>query len=181
MRIIAATNRNLEDAVKAGKFREDLYYRLNVFPIQLPPLRERPEDIEPLANFFVARYSRNAGKRIKRIAPKALQQLRSYTWPGNIREMEHLIERSVLLTVGDTLQDIYIPKVANTENSSQAHLANRSLEEVERTYIIEVLQRCAGKISGTGGAADILQVPGNTLHSKMKKLGISKADYFPFI
>jgi len=178
VRIVAATNRNLEDAVKAGKFREDLYYRLNVFPIQLPPLRERPEDIEPLADFFVAKYSRNAGKKIKKIAPKALQQLRSYTWPGNVREMEHLIERSVLLTAGDTLQDVYIPKGASTETHGPAQLANRSLETVERSYIIEVLQRCAGKISGAGGAADILQVPGNTLHSKMKKLGISKADYF---
>ena len=178
VRLIAATNRNLEEAVKKGQFREDLYYRLNVFPIPLPPLRERPEDIEPLANFFVARYGRNAGKKIKKIAPKVLQQLRSYTWPGNIREMEHLIERSVLLTFGDTLQDVYIPKGASMDNHGPAQLANRSLEEVERSYIIDVLQRCAGKISGAGGAAEVLQIPGNTLHSKMKKLGIGKADYF---
>jgi formate hydrogenlyase transcriptional activator len=178
VRLIAATNRNLEDAVKAGKFREDLYYRLNVFPIHLPPLRERPEDIEPLANFFVAKYSRNSGKKIKKIAPKALQQLRSYTWPGNVREMEHLIERSVLLMSGDTLQDVYIPKSAGIETLGPAQPANRSLAAVERSYIIEVLQRCAGKISGAGGAAEVLQIPGNTLHSKMKKLGISKADYF---
>jgi transcriptional regulator with GAF, ATPase, and Fis domain len=178
VRLIVAANRNLEAAVKAGLFREDLYYRLNVFPIHLPPLRERPEDVGPLANFFLARYSRNSGKKINKIAPKALQQLRSYTWPGNVREMEHLIERSVLLTSGDTLQDVHIPKSAGTENAGPAYLANRSLEEVERSYIIEVLQRCAGKISGAGGAAEVLQIPGNTLHSKMKKLGISKAEYF---
>jgi transcriptional regulator with GAF, ATPase, and Fis domain len=178
VRLIAATNRNLEEAVKAGRFREDLYYRLNVFPIHLPSLRERPEDIQPLADFFVARYSRNAGKKIKKIAPKALQQLRSYTWPGNVREMEHLIERSILLTPGDTLEEVEIPKTTGREKQGPAELANRPLEEVERSYIIEVLQRCAGKISGIGGAAEILQIPGNTLHSKMKKLGITKADYF---
>ncbi|WP_188930732.1 sigma-54-dependent Fis family transcriptional regulator [Puia dinghuensis] len=178
VRLIAATNRNLEDAVKAGRFREDLFYRLNVFPIQLPSLRERPEDIEPLANFFVARYSRITGRKIKNISPKVLQQLGSYTWPGNVREMEHLIERSVLLTPGDTLQEVYIPRGTTAEKQNPAQLANRSLEEVERSYIIETLQRCAGKISGAGGAAEILQIPGNTLHSKMKKLGIGKADYF---
>ena len=178
VRLIAATNRNLEQEVKAGRFREDLFYRLNVFPIQLPPLRDRQEDIEPLANFFVAKYSRNAGKKVKKIAPKVLQQLRSYTWPGNVRELEHLIERSILLTFGDTLTEVYIPKGTSLEIQGAAQLANRSLEEVERSYIIEVLQRCAGKISGAGGAAEVLQIPGNTLHSKMKKLGISKPDYF---
>ncbi len=179
VRLIAATNRNLEQEVKAGRFREDLFYRLNVFPIHLPPLRDRPEDIESLANFFVAKYSRNSGRNIKKIAPKVLQQLRSYAWPGNVRELEHLIERSILLTFGDTLTEVHIPKGGGLEFQGAAQLANRSLEEVERSYIIEVLQRCAGKISGAGGAAGILQIPGNTLHSKMKKLGISKADYFP--
>jgi DNA-binding NtrC family response regulator len=105
-----------------------------------------------------------------------IQQLCSYTWPGNVRELEHLIERSVLLAPGDILQDVYIPK--SLEKQSPAQLANRPLEEVERSYIIEVLKRCAGKISGTGGAAEILDIPGNTLHSKMKKLGITKAEYF---
>lgn len=179
VRLIAATNRNLEQAVREGRFREDLYYRLNVFPILLPSLRERPEDIEALANFFIAKYNRNSGKNIKKIAPKALQQLRSYTWPGNVRELEHLIERSVLLTPGDTLQEVLIPRSGIAEKTNPALLANRSLEEVERSYIIEVLKRCGGKISGAGGAAEILAIPGNTLHSKIKKLGIDKSDYFP--
>ncbi|HEY4288656.1 MAG TPA: sigma 54-interacting transcriptional regulator [Puia sp.] len=178
VRLIAATNRNLEEQVRAGHFREDLYYRLNVFPIHLPPLRERPEDIESLMKFFVEKYSRNNGKKIRKIAPKVLQQLSSYTWPGNVRELEHLIERSVLLASEDILQEVYIPRSTATEKQGLAHLANRTLEEVERSYIIDVLKRCAGKISGAGGAAEILQIPGNTLHSKMKKLGITKADYF---
>jgi formate hydrogenlyase transcriptional activator len=178
VRLIAATNRNLEEQVRTGHFREDLYYRLNVFPILLPPLRERPEDIEPLTKFFVEKYSRNNGKKILKIAPKVLQQLRSFTWPGNVRELEHLIERSVLLASENILQDVYIPRSTTTEKHGPAHLANRTLEEVERSYIIEVLKRCTGKISGAGGAAEILQIPGNTLHSKMKKLGITKADYF---
>jgi len=178
VRLIVATNRNLEEEVKAGRFRADLYFRLNVFPISLPPLRKRSEDIEPLTHFFVQKYNRTTGRRIKKVAPKVLQQLRSYTWPGNVRELEHLIERSILLTTGDTLDDIYIPHNSDPQNQEQAHLLNRSMEEVERSYIIETLKRCAGKISGAGSAAEILKIPGNTLHSKMKKLNISKSDYF---
>lgn len=178
VRLIAATNRNLEEEVKAGRFRADLYFRLNVFPISLPPLRDRQEDIEALTHFFVAKYSRNTGRKIKKIAPKVIQQLCSYTWPGNVRELEHIIERSILLSTNEILDDVYIPKNTSAEKQEQAHLLNRSLEEVERSYIIETLRRCAGKISGAGSAAEILNVPGNTLHSKMKKLGIGKADYF---
>lgn len=178
VRLIAATNRNLEEEVKAGRFRADLYFRLNVFPISLPPLRDRSEDIEPLTHFFVQKYSRNTGRKIRKVAPRAIQQLRSYTWPGNVRELEHLIERSILLTTDGTLDDIYIPQHADTEKQEEAFLLNRSLEEIERSYIIQTLKRCAGKISGTGSAAEVLKIPGNTLHSKIKKLGISKSDYF---
>jgi transcriptional regulator with GAF, ATPase, and Fis domain len=178
VRLIAATNRKLEEEVKAGRFRSDLYFRLNVFPIILPPLRDRPEDIEPLTQFFVQKHSRNSGRKIRKIAPKVIQQLRSYTWPGNVRELEHLLERSILLTTDGILQDVYIPRNMGAEKQDEVHLLNRSLEEVERSYIIEALKRCAGKISGAGGAAEILNIPGNTLHSKMKKLGITKSDYF---
>jgi len=178
VRLIAATNRNLEEEVKAGRFRADLYFRLNIFPIHLPPLRDRSEDIEALAHFFIQKYSRNTGRKIRKVAPKVIQQLRSYTWPGNIRELEHLIERSILLATDGTLDDVYIPQNTDAEKHEQAYLLNRSLEEVERRHIIETLKRCAGKISGAGSAAEILKVPGNTLHSKMKKLGISKSDYF---
>jgi len=144
----------------------------------LPPLRERPEDIEPLTHFFVQKYSRNTGRRIKKVAPKVIQQLRSYTWPGNVRELEHLIERSILLATGSVLDEVYIPQNTDTQKQEQVHLLNRSLEEVERSYIIDILKRCAGKISGVGSAAEVLKIPGNTLHSKMKKLSISKSDYF---
>lgn len=178
VRLIAATNRSLEEEVKAGRFRADLYFRLNVFPINLPPLRERQEDIEPLTRFFVKKYSRNTGRNIRKISPKVIQQLRSYTWPGNVRELEHLIERSILLATDGTLLDVHIPQNAATDKLEPAHPLNSSLEEVERSYIIEILRRCSGKISGPGSAAEILKIPGNTLHSKLKKLGITKKDYF---
>jgi formate hydrogenlyase transcriptional activator len=178
VRLVVATNRNLEEEVKAGRFRADLYFRLNVFPIDLPPLRNRLEDIEALTHFFVQKYSRNTGRNIRKVAPRVIQQLRSYTWPGNVRELEHLIERSILLATDSTLNDIYIPQHTDTSKQEQAYLLSRSLEDVERGYIIETLKRCAGKISGTGSAAEVLKVPGNTLHSKMKKLGITKSDYF---
>jgi transcriptional regulator with GAF, ATPase, and Fis domain len=178
VRLIAATNRNLEDEVKAGRFRADLYFRLNVFPISLPPLRDRAEDIEPLTHFFVQKYSRNVGRRIRKVSPTVIQQLRSYTWPGNVRELEHLIERSILLSTDGALDEVYIPQNNDTEKQEAAFLLNRSLEDMERSYIIQTLKRCAGKVSGTGSAAEVLKIPGNTLHSKMKKLGISKADYF---
>lgn len=178
VRLIAATNRNLEEEVKAGRFRADLYFRLNVFPISLPPLRNRPEDIEPLIHFFVQKYSRTTGRKIRKVAPRVIQQLRSYTWPGNVRELEHLIERSILLTTEGVLDEVYIPQHDDAEKQEHAFVVSRSLEELERGYIIQTLKRCAGKISGTGSAAEILKIPGNTLHSKIKKLGISKADYF---
>lgn len=177
VRIIAATNRNLEEEVKAGRFRSDLYYRLNVFPITLPPLRERIGDIEPLAEFFLNRYSLQSGKTVTGIAPKAMAKLKAYHWPGNIRELEHLIERSVLLAEGRILQDIHLPHQTGDEGLDNLHLINKTLEEMERAYIIEVLKRCSGKIAGSGGASELLDLPSTTLHSKIKKLGILKEEY----
>ncbi|WP_260607605.1 sigma-54-dependent Fis family transcriptional regulator [Chitinophaga polysaccharea] len=179
VRIIAATNRNLEAEVQAGRFRSDLYYRLNVFPIHLPPLRDRLEDIEPLANAFIAKFSKNIGKKVTGISAKVLKQLKSYDWPGNVRELEHQIERGILLSEDDTLKEIHLPQRGHNGQDGQAPpVSARTLEQIERTHIIEVLKRCSGKISGVGGAAEILEIPGTTLHSKMKKLKISKADYF---
>lgn len=178
VRLIAATNRNLEEEIRAGRFRADLYFRLNVFPISLPPLRERGEDIEPLIYFFVQKYSRNSGRTIKKITPRVFHQFKSYTWPGNVRELEHLIERSILLATDGILDDVYIPPSEDENKQNKAHLLNRSLEDVERDHIITTLKRCSGKISGAGSAADVLKIPGNTLHSKMKKLNINKSDYF---
>jgi transcriptional regulator with GAF, ATPase, and Fis domain len=173
VRIIAATNRNLEEEVAAGHFRADLYYRLNVFPISLPPLRKRIEDIAPLANYFLARHSKNTGVKVTSISSKVMQELKSYQWPGNVRELEHLLERSVLLTNGSVLREIYLPKTRFGKDLS----VNRTLEEIERAHIIQTLKTCGGKIAGSGGAADVLGTPSTTLHAKMKKLKISKTDY----
>ncbi|WP_162946414.1 sigma-54-dependent Fis family transcriptional regulator [Chitinophaga barathri] len=177
VRIIAATNRNLEAEVQAGRFRSDLYYRLNVFPIHLPPLRERLEDIEPLANSFISKFSKNIGKKVSGISTKVLKQLKSYEWPGNVRELEHQIERGILLSDGDILKEIQLPRHHQEESGNAPVSSPKTLEHIERAYIIEVLKRCGGKVSGAGGAAEILELPGTTLHSKMKKLGISKTDY----
>jgi formate hydrogenlyase transcriptional activator len=178
VRIIAATNRDLEEEVKAGRFRSDLYYRLNVFPIKLPPLRDRSEDIESLAGFFLSKFSKSIGKKTVKLSANALRQLEAYLWPGNVRELEHLIERSVILTTGPMIREFFLPKAKEATTDGQTVQSDLSLEEVERKHIIQVLRRCSGKISGIGGAAEILGMPGNTLHSKLRKLGISKTDYY---
>ncbi|KAA0993902.1 AAA domain-containing protein [Dyadobacter sp. UC 10] len=174
VRIIAATNRNLDEEVKAGRFRSDLYYRLNVFPIHLPPLRSRRDDIEPLANLFVDRYSRATGRKVRKISPKVLHELASYPWPGNVRELEHLIERSVLLSTDSMIREVYLPN-KNVEAKSVSMAG--TLEDVERVHIIETIKRCGGKLAGRGGAAEYLGMPATTLHSKIKKLGITKRQY----
>lgn len=176
VRIIAATNRNLEEEVKAGRFRSDLYYRLNVFPIHLPPLRERRDDIIPLANFFVDRYSKITGRHVRKISPKVLHELTSYPWPGNVRELEHLIERSVLLSSEPVIREVYLPN-KNTSLEALPVATTGTLADVERFHIIETIKRCRGKLAGRGGAAEYLGMPATTLHSKIKKLGITKSQY----
>jgi transcriptional regulator with GAF, ATPase, and Fis domain len=178
VRIIAATNRNLEKEVKAGRFRADLYYRLNVFPIRLPSLRERREDIAALATFFLSRYNDYAGRKIMAISPKVIGELENYAWPGNVRELEHLIERSVLLSSENVLREIQLPTGPDEDSDDRPDPFNRTLDQIERRHIIMTLKKCNGKISGSGGAAEVLEIPSTTLHSKMKKLHISKADYF---
>jgi len=173
VRIIAATNRRLEEEIEAGRFRSDLYYRLNVFPITLPPLRMRPDDIEPLANFFLDRYNKNTGRRVTSISAKVLEDFKSYAWPGNVRELEHLIERSILLNEGNVLRSVELPG----KWKGDVKESHPSLMQTERAFIIETLKKCRGKISGAGGAAAVLEIPATTLHSKLKKLKISKADY----
>lgn len=178
VRIIAATNRNLEEEVKAGRFRSDLYYRLNVFPIGIPPLRDRIDDIEPLANFFLIRYAKSTGRKVTAIAPNVMKDLKSYEWPGNVRELEHLIERSILLTQDSVLKEILLPVKPQGERMESLNLRGKTLQQLERTYIIEILKRCNGKVAGKDGAAQLLEIPSTTLHSKMKKLQILKADYY---
>ena len=175
-RIIAATNRNLQSEVDAGNFRTDLFYRLNVFPIFLPALRNRREDIPALAAHFIAKHARRSGKKINGIAPRALQEMAVYHWPGNIRELEHLIERSVLMTHGPIIREVHLPLVGKqlpvVDQPDPA--AMKTHEENERDHILAVLKKTKGRIRGNGGAAELLDLPPTTLHSKMKKLGITK-------
>ncbi|HEX9513911.1 MAG TPA: sigma 54-interacting response regulator [Puia sp.] len=175
VRIIAATNRNLEKEVAAGRFRLDLYYRLNVFPIVMPPLRERKEDIPLLLDHFIHYYNRKAGKKIAGVSEKVLKSLMAYNWPGNIRELEHLIERTVLLAKGALIEDIPLPLAQRKEASIELEEGRiKTIHENERDHIITVLKKCNGRIWGTGGAAELLNVPPTTLSSKMKKLGIKR-------
>lgn len=179
VRIIAATNRDLQKEVEEGRFRRDLYYRLNVFPITLPPLRERKEDIPVLVSHFIGKYAKTTGKKITDISGKAIKDLQAYSWPGNVRELEHLIERSILTTNGNMIKEIHLPinKKDALKNAAAADYL-KTHEENERDYIINVLNKCKGKIFGTGGAAEILNLNVSTLNSKIKKLGIKKEKSF---
>jgi transcriptional regulator with GAF, ATPase, and Fis domain len=168
VRIIAATNRDLAAAVDDGKFRKDLYYRLNVFPIAVPPLRERPEDIPQLVWTFIRQYEKNMGKRIDHIPRKAMQRLLQYPWPGNVRELRNVIERAMIVSSGKNLV-LDVPQGLSSEIDM-----NLSLEDVERRHIIGVLEKCGWRLSGTRGAADILGLKRTTLQSKIKKLGIRR-------
>lgn len=173
VRIVAATNRYLEKEVAEGRFRLDLYYRLNVFPIQLPTLKERKEDIEVLANYFLKKYATSSRKIVNTISASALEQLMNYHWPGNIRELEHLIERNVLLAKTTEIEKFDL--LQNTSNSFSENTAKmKSMEEMEKEHIMNALQTCNGKVSGIGGAAELLQMQPQTLYSKMKKLGIKQ-------
>ncbi|MCJ8153022.1 sigma-54 dependent transcriptional regulator [Chryseobacterium sp. SSA4.19] len=172
VRIVAATNRSLEKEVAEGRFRLDLYYRLNVFPIGLPPLRERKEDIELLAAFFLNKYAAASRRNITAISGHASEQLLNYHWPGNIRELEHLMERSILLAKTNTIENFDLPKATETPTGNSGPL--KSMEEMERDHIMNALQSCSGKVSGIGGAAELLKIQPQTLYSKMKKLEIDK-------
>lgn len=180
VRIIAATNRNLEKEVAEGRFRIDLYYRLNVFPLLLPPLRERKDDIPVLAQHFAHVFSGRTGKPMTAFSEKAMEDMMSYGWPGNIRELEHLIERSVLLTKGSIITDLPLPKTASKHEPSVLSEKDRvkSIDEIERDHILAVLRKCNGKISGSGGAAELLNLNVSTLNSKIKKLGIEKDRFY---
>jgi two-component system, NtrC family, response regulator HydG len=173
VRIIAATNRNLEEEIAARKFRLDLYYRINIFPINLPPLRERKEDIVSLANHFVKIYARKENKVITGIADHVIQTMLNYDWPGNIRELENLMARSVLLTTGPIINSLKLPgQLKATASAPQGRV--KTMIESERDHILSALERCSWKIYGQGGAAEMLELNPSTLNSRMKKLGIEK-------
>jgi len=175
VRIIAATNRDLQKEVDEGRFRRDLFYRLNVFPITLPPLRDRTEDMQVLVSHFVERYAKNTGKNIRSVSAKAMKELMAYHWPGNVRELEHLIERSVLMSSGDEIRDIHLPVMNRKElKKSLEDEYIKTFDENERDHLMKALEKCNGKIFGPGGAAELLGLNVSTLNSKLRKLNIKK-------
>jgi PAS domain S-box-containing protein len=174
VRVVAATNRDLLQAVREKTFREDLYYRLNVFPISLPPLRARADDIPLLAQFFLEKFAARVGRRLRGVSPRALERLRAYPWPGNIRELENVLERAVILARGDVLEvgpDLLAP------SPPAAEPASADLATLERNHIRAVLAQTDGVIDGPLGAAKILGLHPNTLRSRMKRMGLSRPSH----
>ena len=171
VRLIAATNRDLAEEVRLGRFRSDLYYRLNVFPVHVPALRERVEDIPLLAHFFLPRYAKKFGKPLTSIDTKSLENLQQYHWAGNVRELQNVIERAVILSQGEVLK---IEPLLTSPTSNPQTNQLKTLETVEREYILQTLETTAWVISGFKGAAAILDMNPNTLRSRMLKLGIHK-------
>ncbi|MCK9274503.1 MAG: sigma 54-interacting transcriptional regulator [Syntrophales bacterium] len=170
-RLLAATNRDLQKEVETGRFRQDLYYRLNVFPINVPALRDRKDDIPLLAHYFLTLYAGKFNKPLETIARNDMEKLLAYSWPGNVRELENVIERSVILSNGSHLR---IPELGDKSSPLFTDKPFASLKKNERDHIISALQRTNGKVTGPGGAADLLEIHPNTLFSRMKKLGIHK-------
>jgi transcriptional regulator with GAF, ATPase, and Fis domain len=181
VRVIAATNRDLPAAISAGAFRNDLFYRLSVFPIEIPPLRERREDIGLLVEYFIDRYARKAGKNITRVNKKTLELLQSYPWPGNIRELQNVVERSVILCETEifSIDERWLPQQALlTKPGNETELADR-LQAQEKDMIEAALRECGGRVFGPSGAADRLGIPRSTLESKIRKLKINKNRFKP--
>ncbi|HEX5834471.1 MAG TPA: sigma 54-interacting transcriptional regulator [Pyrinomonadaceae bacterium] len=187
VRIICATNRKLEESIRAGTFRSDLYYRLNVFPLEVPPLRDRRSDIEQLAKFFISRYARNLGKRITGISELATEKLLSYSWPGNVRELQNVIERALIVATGPILNlengltsisptpvPHELPPAMDDVLPDNDQCAPKTLQDVEREHILAVLQQTHGVIEGASGAAKTLGLHPNTLRHRMEKLGIKR-------
>jgi transcriptional regulator with GAF, ATPase, and Fis domain len=176
VRVIAATNRDLKAAVVNGKFREDLFYRLSVFPIEVPPLRERKDDILMLIEYFVQRYANRAGKNIRSIDQKTLDLLQSYDWPGNIRELQNVIERSVILSSDDVLlvDELWLSKETSRPEPSPPFAKDR---RDEREIIEAALAETRGRVAGPSGAAAKLRIPSSTLETRIKALKINKRQF----
>jgi formate hydrogenlyase transcriptional activator len=168
-RIIAATNRDLAEEAEVGTFRKDLYYRLNVFPMILPPLRDRLEDIPELVWAFVRECEQKLSKRVRRIPSKTMEALQDYHWPGNIRELKHAVERAMILSSGNTLN------IAVPESLKTPEIKTLTMEEMEKNHILKVLEISGGRVKGNKGAAQILRINPSTLFSRMRKLGIKSA------
>jgi transcriptional regulator with GAF, ATPase, and Fis domain len=175
VRVIAATNRDLTEAIAAGTFRADLYYRLNVFPIEVPPLRKRKEDIPMLVEYFVKRYAEKMGKQIRKIDRNTLKQCQLYSWPGNIRELQNIVERSVILSSGDTfwIEKAWLASQEAARQELSGPLPD-TLQNQERRIIETALAESKGKVAGPQGAAAKLGIPPSTLDTKITQLGIKK-------
>jgi two-component system response regulator HydG len=173
IRFIAATNRDLEEEMAAGRFRMDLYYRLHVFPIALPPLRERKEDIPDLANYFIKLFAQRENKLVSGLSDEAMKVMLDYSWPGNIRELENVMERSALLATGHIITSVPI-SVRDNKGAFRPRTELKTMTENERDHIITALEMCDWQIYGKGGAAEALDMKGSTLYSRMNKLGIQK-------
>jgi formate hydrogenlyase transcriptional activator len=176
VRVIAATNRNLSVAIEGGRFREDLFYRLNVFPIDVPPLRQRTEDIPLLVRYLIERYARKAGKSFRRVNSKALQRLQSYSWPGNVRELQNIIERSVIVCESDefTVDKSWLSALPAIDGPLKLSSA---LTAQERTIIEDALRATRGRVDGPAGAASRLGMPRSTLESRIRALKIDKTRF----
>lgn len=177
VRIIAATNRNLKTEVQNGSFREDLWYRLNVFPITVPPLRQRKSDIALLVNFFVNQANRKLGRIVKTVSPQTMETLENYYWPGNVRELANVVERALINSSGTVLKladKLDADLVQEAMNGNGHYQPLSKLEDVERDHMIAVLEACEWRIEGTSGAADVLGLNSSTLRSRMNKLGIKR-------
>ena len=168
--MIAATNRHLEEEVRQGRFREDLWYRLNVFPITVPPLRDRRGDIPLLVEYFVGKITKRLGKTIEIIPASVMSVLSEYYWPGNIRELENVLERAVINSSGPKLH--LVDELKKPQKAPDTAL--KTLDEIERDYIVQVLERTQWKVSGKNGAAEILGLDRSTLRARMRKLDIAK-------
>ncbi|MDH5459355.1 MAG: sigma 54-interacting transcriptional regulator, partial [Nitrospinota bacterium] len=185
IRVLAATNRDLQKEVGKGAFREDLYYRLNVFPIHLPPLRERGEDVVLLANSFVQHFSQRMGRNVSPLSPEALRRLTAYQWPGNVRELQNVIERAVITAkIGQLNLDRAIPEIEESSASPQSiakeettpHIRTiQELQDIERQNIRLALEQTGWKVSGEQGAAQLLRMNASTLASRIKTLGITRS------
>jgi len=176
VRVIAATNRDLEAAVTAGTFRSDLYYRLNVFPVEMPTLRERNEDIPLLVTYFLNRYARKAGRHFTAVDKKSLYLLQAYAWPGNIRELQNVIERSVIVSDAEifSVDESWLSRQPRTNEPKNPLDLPQTLASQEKEIIEAALRECGGRVSGSTGAAARLGMPGSTLESKIKSMRIDK-------
>ena len=178
VRIIAATNRDLEKETEEGRFRLDLFYRLHVFPIHLPPLRERNQDIPLLVEHFIKIFSEKARKSILGINDPQMKKLMEYAWPGNIRELQNILERAVLLAKQHFIDEIWLPEVKHKHHLQEPVSKVKTIDEMQRDHVLSVLKQCNERISGSGGAAEVLNLPPSTLTARMKKLGIQRKHGF---